>query len=428
MKHLAILLLSCLAAFLPHNICAQQVEYVDDEECGCELVFTDGIQTTSNGSLFGFKRADGTVIADNIYLHVDKFHGDYCRVYLNDTLSGLIDRDGNQIIPCLYPGVGYPSCGRIMFIHHNQVGYYDMQGHIAIQPSFIQADDFRENRAAVLVPAGNGHHACTFIDTNGHILFPPVFDNAIAYNEGFAPVMQDKKWGLLDTNGHLALPARYAVMTVNDNRHFFAGPDSLMALFNYSMRPLTDFVYDWAAQFSEGRCGVRRNGKYGFVDTSGHESVPCIYDEIGRFSYGRTMVRQGNHYGIIDTNGRIILPVEYDDHTPKGMKYMYFDSLALVERDGKIGYVDLDGRQVVPFYFEEGYNFSQGLAAVRFKGMWGYIDTRGEVYMPFIFDIASPFEWGRAEVFYNGELRKVDLKGKCVKNCKGIIAWRDWTK
>ena len=59
----------------------EKVEYIDDEECGCELVFIDGIQTTQDGELFGFKREDGSVIVPNIYMFVDHFHGEYCKVY-----------------------------------------------------------------------------------------------------------------------------------------------------------------------------------------------------------------------------------------------------------------------------------------------------------------------------------------------------------
>ena len=103
---------------------------------------------------------------------------------------------------------------------------------------------------------------------------------------------------------------------------------------------------------------------------------------------------------------------------------MYFDSLALVEHDGRLGYVDLDGNLVIPFYFEKAFQFSQGLASTCFQGRWGYIDTHGDIYIPHVFDIASPFEWGRAEVVYNGNVSKIDITGKCVKNCKGIIAWR----
>ena len=113
---------------------------------------------------------------------------------------------------------------------------------------------------------------------------------------------------------------------------------------------------------------------------------------------------------------------------PHGTKYMYYDSLALVEKDGKLGYVDLNGRLVIPMYFEQAYNFSEGLACTRFGGLWGYIDRRGEVFVAHIFDYASPFSWGRAEVVYNGNVSNMDRTGRCVKNCKGIIAWREPTE
>ena len=90
-KLLHILLCTCAVSVFAFHFspaAAQQVEYVDDEECGCSLVFVDGIQTTQDGDRFGFKRSDGTVIAENIYRYVDQFHGDYCKVYLDDRQCG----------------------------------------------------------------------------------------------------------------------------------------------------------------------------------------------------------------------------------------------------------------------------------------------------------------------------------------------------
>jgi hypothetical protein len=139
------------------------------------------------------------------------------------------------------------------------------------------------------------------------------------------------------------------------------------------------------------------------------------------------MVRIDDKYGIIDTAGNIVLPVEYESTSPRGRKYVYLeDSLALVEKDGRLGYVDLDGKLVVPMYFTDAFHFTQGLAAAKHNGQWGYINKRGDIYLPFVFQMASPFRWGHAEVIYNGTASEIDLRGKCVKNCNGIIAWRDF--
>ena len=75
MKNLLVFSFYLLVSLLMSLTYAQEkVEYVDDEECGCELVFIDGIQTTQDGDRFGFKREDGTVIVPNKYMFVDRFH------------------------------------------------------------------------------------------------------------------------------------------------------------------------------------------------------------------------------------------------------------------------------------------------------------------------------------------------------------------
>lgn len=419
---LALLLLSV-------GVVAQEnVRIVDDEECGCELYYIDGIETTRNDDLYGFRREDGTVIVPNIYRMVDHFHGAYCKVMMADTLCGLIDSTGREVLPCIYTSVDYPSEGRILVQKGAFYGYTDLDGEVVIPIQYLAAGNFSEGCAAVTVPLDSFFSACTFIDTLGHQLFPPRFESVSAFAYGLAMVMQYQRWGLIDHTGNIVLPTVYDYIVGLADTLFFASSDEALALFDARMKPLTKYIYNWTSGLHEGRIGVMRDDKYGFLDRQGREVVPCIYDATGIFSSGRTMVQLNGKYGIIDTNGRIVLPIEYDDRVITGSKYYYSDGLSLVEKDGKAGYVDLEGNLVIPFYFDNAYEFSEGLASVRHKGRWGYVDTKGEVFLPFIFDLASPYQWGRAEVYYNGVPRKVDRKGRCVKNCNGIIAWRDWTE
>ena len=130
---------------------AQNVEFVDNEECGCELKYVDGIQTTSENGLFGFRLADGTQIAPNIYRYVDEFHGDYCKVYLDDNQCGMIDRNGNTIVPCLYAGLEYPSCGRILAVRNGLAGFLDMHGNEVIPFTYRMASSFSENCACIFL-------------------------------------------------------------------------------------------------------------------------------------------------------------------------------------------------------------------------------------------------------------------------------------
>lgn len=427
MKQRLLLLLTLLAASLP--LAAQDIKLSYDEECGCDLFFVDGIETTRDGEFYGFRREDGTVIAPNIYRFVDQFHDGYCRVMLNDTLVGLIDSTGRQVVPCIYQNVEYPSEGRVLVYRNGVFGYTDLDGNLVIPFRFLAAGNFSEGCANVYMPVDSTYAACSFIDTAGNLLFPLQFENVQPFSCGYALVRQYDRWGVIDHSGRVVLHTMFENMTtLFGDTLFFAGDPDGMALYDVKMKPLTKPVYTWTGGMQDGRIAVQRDGKYGFLDRYGHEVIPCIYDETSLFDLARAMVRVGDRYGIVDTSGNYILPLEYERSSMKAKYYVYHDSLALVQKDGKMGYVDIHGHFVIPCLFSDAYQFSEGLAAVLHNGRWGYIDTKGDIFLPFIFDLASPYQWGRAEVIYNDELRNVDRRGRCVKNCKGIIAWRDWTE
>ena len=413
---------------------AQGTRYETDSTCGCDILYVDGIQTTRDGDLYGFQRDDGTVIAPNIYSHVGQFTDGYCRVWLDDTLAGLLSASGEVAVPCIYDLVDQPSGNRVLVSKNGLYGYTDLHGNLVIPTTFTQASRFSENRAAVVVAIDSFFYQCTYIDTLGKVLFEPVYESALSFSQGYAPVKRYDRWGLIDTLGREVLPTIYEQITTIDHGIFFAGDGYGMAFFrlpapnsqasDQKFKPLTPSVYIPMSGVNDNRVGVYRDGKQGFLDLSGREIIPCTYDEVGLFKLGRTLARIGDRYGIIDTLGNIILPIEYSNKTTKGNKYAYYDSLALVERDGLLGYVDLDGNIAIPLNFKEAYHFSQGLAPVLFNGAWGYINTKGDIYLPFIFDIASPFHWGRAEVYFQGHQHKIDLQGHCLFNCHGIISFR----
>ena len=72
--------------------------------------------------------------------------------------------------------------------------------------------------------------------------------------------------------------------------------------------------------------------------------------------------------------------------------------LALVYKDGKWGYIDTTGKEIVPCQYEWYGNFSDGLAALYKDGKYGYIDTTGKVVIPFVFSHAGYFGDGLAYV------------------------------
>lgn len=56
--------------------------------------------------------------------------------------------------------------------------------------------------------------------------------------------------------------------------------------------------------------------------------------------------------------------------------------------------------------------FSEGLAAFCKDGKWGFLDTKGEEVIPAKYDQATPFSDGRAFVLKNEKILIIDKKAR----------------
>ena len=67
--------------------------------------------------------------------------------------------------------------------------------------------------------------------------------------------------------------------------------------------------YDDLSLFSEGYAAVCKDGKWGYIDKTGQEVIPCQYDWANPFHEGLASVlpSYGSGYGFIDTTGREVI-------------------------------------------------------------------------------------------------------------------------
>ena len=104
-----------------------------------------------------------------------------------------------------------------------------------------------------------------------------------------------------------------------------------------------------------------------------------------------------------------------------------WDGMMAVCRDGRWGYCNLDGAEVIPCEYDgadyvdtsntEGlsfvqgipYGYSSGYVAVRKDGLWGYFDKSGQAASPFVFEDARPAYQGNAWVKYEGQWGVITL-------------------
>ncbi|MEM1217551.1 MAG: WG repeat-containing protein [Bacteroidota bacterium] len=116
---------------------------------------------------------------------------------------------------------------------------------------------------------------------------------------------------------------------------------------------------------------VRVDGKYGVISEKRKILIPLHYDYLfwNEEPTLYTAASGGEVYWINTQNERIDLPVE---------PLEYSEGLAPIQREKKWGYVNLEGKIVIPCTYTKTQAFSDGLALVQREGESVFIDADGK--------------------------------------------------
>jgi hypothetical protein len=81
-----------------------------------------------------------------------------------------------------------------------------------IEPRFVNAKEFTEGLAAVLVADAPGSGAAAkwgFIDRGGQMVIPPAFRAVMPFTDGMARIGDNGRWGFMDRTGKVILAPQY---------------------------------------------------------------------------------------------------------------------------------------------------------------------------------------------------------------------------
>lgn len=157
--------------------------------------------------------------------------------------------------------------------------------------------------------------------------------------------------------------------------------------------------------------------KRGYVDNRGNEFVPTKFDYLGGFYNGRALVMDNDKFGYANERGGFDVPVSFSDISSFGL---YDRDTVLVKHEGRIGFYQA-GRGLLATGFADGRNFVNGLAAVAGpERKWGYIDKQGRLLIPYSFEEATPFYGRRAMAKRGGVYCIIDRSGGIVAELPGV--------
>lgn len=202
------------------------------------------------------------------------------------------------------------------------------------------------------------------------------------FSNGYARTRNEKGNVIyIDTDGltRVVPDEKYKNLGILNDSRIAASLEGKYGYLDESGTPLTEFKWDAITAFNEVGAACK-DGKWAIIDSKGKEKTEYLYDKIVTDEYeiaclqSRLFVQIGETYKLINNKGKEISSEKYDD-----AKVFSEDGYAAVCKEGKWGFVDIDGKLVIDYQYDDALSFSNGYAAVCIDDMWGYIDTENHL-------------------------------------------------
>lgn len=110
---------------------------------------------------------------------------------------------------------------------------------------------------------------------------------------------------------------------------------------------------------------LERNGKKGLADSTGKILLQISYDGIGNYDNGFVATLRNQKFGLYNPVRGIDIRPQHDI----GLR-LYNDSLYIASKNGRLGIIDKNNREVLPFQFDQVTLWNDSLALVEVDKQW----------------------------------------------------------
>ena len=395
----------------------------------CALVFANAIRNTSlklkkSQRILDLRMAFTFCV---IFFSVDGVYA------LNEISNGSsINKIAEMVKGCNMIGDFHE--GRAWFCKNEKYGFIDKIGNVIVPAKYDQVADFKEERAWVAYRNDEGRLKCGYIDLDGKEVVPIKYqvpfgegETPTDFSEGLAalPLRTDEYdspvYGYIDKMGNEVIPAKFSI--AGDFKNGIA----LVDLENY-IDKTGKVLTGNELEFQDKIVIFSQDEKMGLRHLNGKVVVPCNYDVIQNFSDGMAAVCKGHLWGYVDPLGTFVIPCSYhssnyydngvmDDWGEYGAPDEandFHEGLVMVMKNRMAGFLNKQGKTVIPFVYKRAKDFSEGLAAVKTSQKWGFVDKEGNNVIPCQYDTVASFKEGLVAAVKNGKCGYINASGQEV--------------
>jgi hypothetical protein len=305
-------------------------------------------------------------------------------------------------------------------------GYIDSLNNFVITPKYLKAFDFRYDRAKV-----EDLDSIFIIDKNQRVIFSAKKGGLIVEDfwYGYAKILKGDSFNILSINGNILFKTWFEqIGFYSENGTFPVKKDGKWGIVDTLERYVICPTFDYIDRFNDGYAIVKLGEKYSFINQQGETVVPFLYESASFFKDGLASVslRKGKKisYGVIDTTFKFITKPKY--------KYIgdYYFGRAVCQKGLKYGYLDKQGRVAIKFKYDYASNFFDNLSIVKIKNDNYVINSFGQLLVgpnKELYILNKSME-NTILCIYEGSLISFLFKNKCenrfvYRTTSGRVIW-----
>lgn len=327
--------------------------------------------------------------------------------------AGVIDQRNQIVIPFNYSEIIQNAGGSYFAAKQNTKFYlFDLAGKKITEESF---DSVKTEDSTAYVRVKKEGKTSFYNINSKNYSFAGAFDQAAAFNHGFAFVSSGGRWGVINEEGKFIIPAtcdRVEYDYFAGKYHFRTTINGKQGIVDNNGKQMLPNDYEMISGAAPYYFKLKKNGKWGLVKNTGAAILDYQYEFLsnsinnpGTPDWPAIAEKKGK-FGLINEKGEELLPIKYNSVNYVG------ENLYSVSSGKNIGVFNGKGIQLVEPQFDEIRAFSAGFAAVRKGSKWGFINSKGDVVVQPQYDEVGDYAGRMAAVKMNGLWGLIDANGK----------------
>lgn len=323
----------------------------------------------------------GKKLTSKPYESMERFHEKYFTVRYRG-FAGAVDLSGKEIISCTYDSLLQSRDDLMVVKFRSQYGIINLAEEWVVPPRLNKVYLIGHNRFMEETPKTN------FLKSlDGNVIY--FTNNRIEifsdYLHEYLP--SGTRWKI-DMNGRIAERLEHPEEPVEK---IFEESENLRAIRKNGKYGFIDSRarlrianrYDDVQKFKEGMAPVKIRGKWGFINLQDQIAVQPVYDEVLLFKDGFAQVKLKELWGIIDKMGKVVLPVRYEE-----VRLLNTQNF-LIKINGQVGLADSSGKIIIQPRYHFLDDSANGFAIVERDDKYGVVTLQAVSTVPMVYDYIS---------------------------------------